>query len=379
MAKQVVKKSKKKRIIIPGFFLRLANIIVVAGLLTAYASPWINPNDYWLPAFFGLSYPLWLAANLFFIVFWAVTRRKFFLVSLITVAIGFTFITSHFQIRFSEKAKGGNDQINLVTYNVKHLNESNRTLKDPEAVNNIFKLVIDQKPDIACFQEFFWPYKEYEKFINTFKNASGLPYYAYRNYQSYMDGKRIDCIITFSRYPILKQESIDYGNRHFVLIADILFNEDTIRVVNTHLQSIYFGFDDYRFVNDVTENGGKKEELTEGSKRIFWKLRKAFFRRAIQAERVEEAILKSPYPVILCGDFNDTPASYAYHKASAGLTDAFKAAGKGYGNTFAGKLPGIRIDHIFYSDEFEGIAHQISHRKLSDHYMVSATLEYSRK
>lgn len=377
MAKQAPKKkTKKKLFLIPGFFMRLANILAVIALLIAYTSPYIDPNDYYIPAFFGLSYPIWLIINVFFVVFWAFTRRRFFLVSLLAIAVGYSYVLSHFNIRFSEKATGGANQLKIVTYNVKHLNESDRDFKKPEATNTIFQLITSQKPDIVCLQEFYWPKKDFQTFINTFIKESGLPYYSMRNYLNYMDGKKMDCLIIFSRYPILNQNSIDYGNRHFALLSDILFHEDTLRVINTHLQSIYFGFDDYRFVNDVTESPGTNDDLKAGSKRIFWKLRKAFFRRAVQADRVGDEVAKSPYATILCGDFNDTPASYAYHRASAGLNDAFSSGTTGYGNTYAGKLPLIRIDHIFYSDHFDQINYKSHKKKLSDHHMVSATLEY---
>ena len=121
--------------------MRLANILAVIALLIAYASPYIDPNDYYIPAFFGLSYPIWLVINVFFVVFWAFTRRKFFLVSLITILVGYSYVLSHFNIRFSDKATGGANQLKIVTYNVKHLNESDRDLKKPEASNTIFQLI----------------------------------------------------------------------------------------------------------------------------------------------------------------------------------------------------------------------------------------------
>ncbi len=117
---------------IPGFFMRLANILAVAALLMAYASPFIDPNKYYLPAFFGLSYPIWLIINLFFVIFWAFTRRKFFLLSLISIVVGYSYLINHFNIRLAEQVTGGENQLKIVTYNVKHLNESDRDLKKPD-------------------------------------------------------------------------------------------------------------------------------------------------------------------------------------------------------------------------------------------------------
>jgi endonuclease/exonuclease/phosphatase family metal-dependent hydrolase len=68
--------------------------------------------------------------------------------------------------------------------------------------------------------------------------------------------------------------------------------------------------------------------------------------RAEQAEQLRAHILSSPHPVIVCGDFNDTPNSYTYHHIAAGLTDAFEEKGFGLGTTFGGALPMLRIDYL---------------------------------
>ena len=40
-------------------------------------------------------------------------------------------------------------------------------------------------------------------------------------------------------------------------------------------------------------------------------------------------------PVILCGDFNDTPASYTYRTVKGDLTDGFRDCGSGFGYTLS--------------------------------------------
>src|ERR1017187_5142624 len=78
-------------------------------------------------------------------------------------------------------------------------------------------------------------------------------------------------------------------------------------------------------------------------------LRHGLESRATQAEEVSDEIRRSPYPVILCGDFNEVPLSYAYRILTQGLHDDFQEAGWGSGTSHSDALPWTRIDYIFSS------------------------------
>ena len=97
--------------------------------------------------------------------------------------------------------------------------------------------------------------------------------------------------------------------------------------------------------------------------------------RVKQAEEVAAHIQQCPYPVIVCGDFNELPLSYPYRIISKGLKDAFLERGKGWGFTYCGKIPGLRLDYVLVSPEIEVIDFKIPKRKLSDHYPVIAYLK----
>ncbi|MBK6641784.1 MAG: hypothetical protein IPG39_11360 [Bacteroidetes bacterium] len=88
------------------------------------------------------------------------------------------------------------------------------------------------------------------------------------------------------------------------------------------------------------------EETVARTRNILKRLKKAFIKRAAQADMISKHIGTSPYPVIVCGDFNDTSLSYTYKTISAGLLDAFRESGSGMGSTYTGPIPGLRIDYI---------------------------------
>ncbi|MEM8906288.1 MAG: endonuclease/exonuclease/phosphatase family protein, partial [Bacteroidota bacterium] len=98
--------------------------------------------------------------------------------------------------------------------------------------------------------------------------------------------------------------------------------------------------------------------------------------RAQQAHLVAEHVRNSPYPVMICGDFNETPLSYVYRILSAPLQDAFKQKGSGLGTTYAGKIPALRIDYILADRRLKILDHQILYKSYSDHYPVRSSFEW---
>jgi vancomycin resistance protein VanJ len=74
------------------------------------------------------------------------------------------------------------------------------------------------------------------------------------------------------------------------------------------------------------------------------------------------------------GDFNDTPQSYAYRKIRKGMVDAFRKAGRGFGNTYSGELPSFRIDYILHDEAFFPYEFERTKIDYSDHFPISTWL-----
>ena len=143
--------------------------------------------------------------------------------------------------------------------------------------------------------------------------------------------------------------------------------DDTIRVYNLHLQSIRLSENDYAvFESDQEENSGFFAVLA--------KVKAAYPIRASQTDKVIEHISHSPHPVVVCGDFNDTPMSYTYSQFISSLTDSFRNTSFGIGKTYAGKIPAGRIDYIFHSPELGSQNFTIQEEVLSDHYAISCSV-----
>jgi endonuclease/exonuclease/phosphatase (EEP) superfamily protein YafD len=127
---------------------------------------------------------------------------------------------------------------------------------------------------------------------------------------------------------------------------------------------------------EVAMHGNIKERETwrhiKGMLGRYWHMAKL---RATQAETLSELIAQSPYPVLLAGDLNAVPQSYVYRRAGKGLKDTFRERGWGLGVTYVGYLPGLRIDYIFASGDFNVLDHRRGPRDFSDHRPVSSRLE----
>jgi endonuclease/exonuclease/phosphatase family metal-dependent hydrolase len=231
-----------------------------------------------------------------------------------------------------------------------------------------------EKPDIVCFQEFRKQEGEgytFQKILKLLKPAKY--FYSFYDYSNETGSG----IAIFSKYPIIAKGRMLFRNTcNISMYNDIVVKKDTIRIFNCHLQSIRFLKGDYDFIDSVQFSMSEKNKA--GIKTISYKLREAFKLRARQVDYISRLIEKSTYPVILCGDFNDTPVSYTYRHMKGNLNDAFRESGKGIGNTYNGKVPSFRIDYIFHSNIFASFSYKMRHEGYSDHFPVFCKISFKK-
>ncbi len=349
------------------------NILIAAGLFLSYLSTLISPARIWPLAFFGLAFPYLFMANLIMFAYWTVRWKKVALLSLVILVAGAGYLNDYFPV-FTKKNKAGNSsgshEIKIISYNVRAFNIY-EWLKDPNTNKGIFNFIRSEHPDIICIQEFYTNRKSDLSPENISKLFGETPYH-HIHYSIRTGDNTGYGIATFSRYPIVGKGLISFEKtRNMSIYTDIAYHDDTIRIYNNHLQSVNFRSNNYRFIDSLKlrYDENQLKELQD----ISSKLKMAFIKRGRQADKVAASISHSPHPVIVCGDFNDTPVSYAYHTMSRGLEDAFIHAGNGLGNTYLGRLS-FRIDYILYSGEFKAIDFEKVEARLSDHYPIMSVL-----
>lgn len=369
-------KAGKNRFGLLGGIALILNILAAIALIISYLSVYISPEKSWVLPFFGLLYPYLALLNILFVLYWALRFRWLFVISLVTVLAGWNHLGRTYQFGQSAALPEDRQMIRLVSYNVKNLSNDNVNLLDPEIRDNIIKYLQDMGPDVLCLQEFAVIHPDPDLFIDSISQLLDLPYHAYVVY-SEKTIKRLDAIFTFSRFPIIHSEGLKKDDtHHYALLSDIAWGDDTIRLYNVHLESVRLRHEDYQFISDLDLQFQESGNIKEGSRRILRKLRTAFSKRAWQVDRLSSGILHSPYPVILCGDFNDTPNSYSYQKLTKHLSDAFTESGHGFGNTYIGKLPSFRIDYILYDEYFSAWEFRRDLVRFSDHYPVTCFIGF---
>ncbi len=353
------------------------NIIAIVSLIGSYLSIYIDPRDYSIFQFFGLGFIFIYIINFLFLLFWIFIKRKkiLIIINLLFIIIGFSFLSDFFNINFTNNDNDTNN-FKIISYNVRQFdlynwkeNKINR--------NKYFDFLKKENPDIICFQEYYED--ETKKFITTDSIISFLKTknFYFKN-TDLSSNKYKFGIATFSKYPILKSDFFEFENTSNIIIySDLLINADTIRVFNTHLQSIRFQPEDYKFIEDVEKS--IDSVAFKEAKPLIVKLRDAYKMRAIQTNSLHSLIKMSPYKVIVCGDFNDTPISYTYHTAKGNLHDAFIEAGTGMSRTYNGTFPSFRIDYVLYSNGIEALDYKCPKIPISDHYPIVVTLNNKPK
>lgn len=371
--KKPLKKSKGKVSFVTKLMI-LINSIFIFLLLASYLSLYVSPVQFWPFAFAGFAYLLILICNLLFVIFWLVFFKKYFLLSLFTILLGFNQISTYIKFTGSDNKLSFENGFKMMSYNVRLFDLYNwRNEAGKNTRSSIFELIHSESPDILCLQEYYSGAGKNADFADTISCRIGYKYRKVELISKKGQGLPYG-LATFSKYPIIHNQKLSYPNSkvNFCLVSDMIINKDTVRVMNLHLESIKFGAEDYNFVNEITSSPTATERTKRGFLAILGKMKRAYIQRTPQIETVVEFIRNSPYPVLLAGDFNDTPVSYCYRQVDKVLDDSFVDEGKGLGQTHTQMLPLLRIDYIFHSQSLQTIEHRTINKDYSDHYPVIA-------
>jgi endonuclease/exonuclease/phosphatase family metal-dependent hydrolase len=337
------------------------------ALLLSYLAVHINPEKFALPAFFGLAYPYILLVNIFMVVLWIALLRFEALISLLIIALGFTHLTNYMQVGKRDENK--ENTFSVMSYNLRLFNFYEK--KDTDSEKKVLKFLRAKHPDILCLQEFFINGAPSQT-ETAFRTALG------GNYNTHIkiigSGKgRYYGIVTFSKFPIVgRGEIIHPRSSSLSIFTDVVIEKDTFRIFNNHLQSFRLARIERSFLEEMT-SPDDKENIDE-IRKISRSLKQGFVIRSHQSQLVKAQINHSPYPVIVAGDFNDTPVSYSYRKIRSGLYDSFVSSGYGAGFTYKGNYPPNRIDYILYDNALESTYFETLKVKYSDHYPIVAYL-----
>ncbi len=370
------KKPRRSRILLTTML--SFNVIAAIILLIVQIIPRFSPKILWIFEPIAYSYPFLLIINIGFIIYWGLLRNRYAFISLFIIILGYDklelFYRPSFLVFEEPVAK---NSIKVMSYNVRLFDLYNWS-GNKQTRSKIFELLAKETPDITCFQEYYHSDKPDFSNNDTLNQILKSPYrqveYGLTLYKDFHWG-----LATYSRYPIVNKGLLFFneGSTNFGMYCDILYKGDTVRVYNVHLQSNHFKKKDYEFI--ANPDSGSKEDMMNGALSIIKHIKKGVIKRTEQVDELTAHIETCKYPVLVCGDFNDPPYSYAYNSISHNLKDCFTEKGKGFGISYNGTYLPYRIDYILHSNYFECLKYSMIRKKLSDHYPVIVTLKTNHK
>lgn len=358
--------------------LLLITILAAGALLCSFFAQILRPTFSHLVAYCGLFFYYILLANGILTVVWLFLDYRIALIPVVPILLNVNNIDRHFQLRPQDKPSTCANCVKVMSYNARVFGvyDANDDVKQREKnKKDLVNFFRRECPDILCIQEYFYD-KTGKLHFNTTKellNAMNLPDNE-KNYHLFLSNSSSPHqfgLAVFSRYRIVNSGVVDTGDssNNKAVFADIRYNGKIVRVYNIHLKSMSLGDEDYKTGKAVLNNDMSDPEINTKAKHLYDKVTYAFEQRQWQAQRIRAHIDTCEYPVIICGDFNDSPASYSVHKISHGFKDSFRSSGKGLGSTYFGDaFPAYRIDYIFHTKDYNDFGHTVcSELETSDH------------
>ena len=344
-----------------GKLMYLIGLLAMAGLIGAYAASYVNPNSFILPALLGVMYPYLLIGNIVLFFYWTLRWKKMAWLQLIVLLLGVPAFLTYYGLNDDSEATP-DAGISVLSYNVRYFDYYNWS-EDKSARRRMLDYLNRYDGDLVCLQEFSLKSGSTdEKSL-----ANRLNTYPYRYIY--------DNMAIFSRLPFVGQGHLSFPKERSgaCLYVDVPVGDDTLRVYNVYLESYRFSREDRAFLQNLGQ-GVKEGNLSDGTRHLASRFALATRNRAKQAQQISRHLCRAPYPVVLCGDFNDTPLSYTYRQMKIGLKDAFTECGRGLGNTYIGEFPSFRIDYILHSPEITALSYLRDTLAFSDHYPIHCSL-----
>lgn len=333
-------------------------------LLTAY-SPYIQPVEHPLRSCLGLAFPIFLFVNVGFLFFWLIVRHyRLALLPLAGMLLCYPQIRTYIPINFhTEQVPDGS--LKILSYNVMGFDGCVKK----EGKNPILTYLQESGADILCLQEYST--SDSPKHLSQKDIEKALKAYPYHRVDK-LGSTRSNRMAVYSKFPILAASRLKYKSSYNgSVVYELKIGKDTLTLINNHLESNKLTKED-KVVYESMLSAPERDKVKSGARLLLGKLAEASAIRAPQADAIAQAVRETAHPyIIVCGDFNDTPISYAHRVAAQELDDAFTQSGQGFGISYNQNRFYFRIDHILVSRNMKTYNCTVDKTiKDSDHYPV---------
>lgn len=344
-----------------------ANVLAIVLMLLVGYSDRLEPASFPLLATSGLAFPVVLAVNVAFLVFWLLVKVRYALIPVAGLLLGYQPVRTYFPLNLPQHA---DSTLTVVSYNAYDVNHIGMKEFRPYVADYLAR----QDADIVCLQEF--------PMNGEARELLGQRY-------AYIDTSRVtrygEVLTLLSKYPVVGKEKLytEFREERQMAARSVVFyvvvGADTVAVVNNHLGSTHLTEEERSSFRRIVKGDMKRDSAEHESKRLIGRLAESNQLREPQVAAVTsclDSLLHAGRSVILCGDFNDGPISFAHHAVARRLTDCFRESGNGPGISYHENGFYVRIDHVFCSSDWEPRAAKVdSKMAISDHYPVVCKLK----
>ena len=348
------------------------NVALILLLFSSFLSWKVSPLKTNLFSYIGLGFGVILLLNFLYLCLWIFFKKwKLVLVSALTILICHEPTTTFFPLHIYTP-KAPEKSIKVLTYNVESFVNENK--RDAQS-HPILDYIADTDADIVLLQEYLVSktgesirtQRDVNRILNQYPYFSVVALEFSGKYHTYG-------LACFSKYPIERSHEIKFNSSfNGAAMYTVNVNGTRIDVVNVHLESNRITAEDKRLYSEFLQNE-EHVKFDDVTKNIRSRLGRAYRIRAEQTDKVKRFVKENSQAdrQIICGDFNDTPISFAYAQLKKGMEDAFVSTGIGPGITYHDFLFRFRIDYILHTPNMEAYKARVDRVKYSDHYPVTA-------
>ncbi|WP_171971866.1 endonuclease/exonuclease/phosphatase family protein [Mangrovimonas sp. DI 80] len=316
----------------------IAMIAVSLSIISEISS---NVNWGWISVLLGISWPILFVINVVLSVFGLISKRYLYLLGVLILSIN---LNSFFRIS-TESTNEPNESINILTFNVRGFN-TNNLIKNKDTTSNTLKFIDSIYPDILVLQE------------SDYKISRKIKGYDYE-FLGYRKNLDKSLLSINSKYPIINKGYINFPHtKNNGIYADILIQNDTIRIYNLHLQS-------YKLTGNSLRTG----------KNLLKKIDNTFNQQVLQSKIVRENASNCTMKIIISGDLNTPPNTFPYNILKQNLNDSFIEKGNGLGTTYNLRGYPLRLDYFFMDQKIKILNHKNFKLNLSDHEPILVTFK----
>ncbi len=351
----------------------LSSVIFLLTILASYAG-YVNPHIWAFPSILTLTLPYVATLTIILTAIWVLRRKIIFSVlGGLTILICLPSLAQVFPMHFPKKAEKGEKTFTVMTWNVLHTHDQEQPdLKENRAIDYI----LSSGADIVCLQELLY------------LNGRDIPHYTdamgkalKKAYPYTATTKWTSDVKVLSKYPVkiisgMPQDQTGNQRRFFVFELDV--DGHKLYLATVHLASYSLTSEDREILERIHGVRSAKESTRKFKSSVYSKMKAAFRLRADNAAALRDEVSDLEGPLIVCGDFNDVPTSWAYRTIRGDdFKDAHQQTAFWPTFTYNAHYFYFHIDQILYRGPLEALNWKRGSIRTSDHYPQIATFAFT--